>query len=453
MEKIRFENRILVLGYGAVARATLPLISNHFEVTNSQIAVVSKPGNFEKGYPPNGSMLLEVELTRENYEELLSDLVEPGDLLVNLTAEVSSIDLAKYCARHHILYLDTCIEMWRDETTPESKTYDGRQQLLELKRELPRNSSTILSSIGANPGIVSLLTKRLIIQISEELGIQAPAPLLKREWAERARELTVRVIHVNERDTQHSYTEVGEKDFFSTWSVPAMIMESIEPAEMAIGSHEDKLPANAKYCGNENRRDIFFEIPGKDLLISTWLPLAGEIEAMILNHNEPYSIAELYAIEDEDDNYWPTVCFAYRPSDQTMESLKSLTVENHRDRVDRLLLNDIEGGRDELGVFMMTEAHGSYWLGSRLDIRKARDINPDSSATSLQVAAGVVAGMCWVVSSPSEGVVEPEDIIDFDYVLSIAEPYWDGFVFKRTDWRPDDTSVPTLGFERFIQSE
>lgn len=41
----------------------------------------------------------------------------------------------------------------------------------------------------------------------------------------------------------------------------------------------------------------------------------------------------------------------------------------------------------------MGGAKEAYWYGSRLSIEQARQLAPCNNATSMQVAAGVVAGM------------------------------------------------------------
>ena len=135
-----------------------------------------------------------------------------------------------------------------------------------------------------------------------------------------------------------------------------------------------------------------------------------------------------------------------------MDSVDELTSDNCGDFEAQLMLEEIEGGHDELGVFMMTRNHGAFWLGSRLDIHTARKVNPECSATSLQVAGGVLAGICWAIANADSGVVEPEDIEEYDYLLDIAEPYWGSFVYARSDWLPGgDAPDRELQFESFLK--
>ena len=442
-----FSNKILVLGYGSIAKATLPLIIDSFD--NPQVTVLAKDISSTELTDGLAIKSHETTLTKENYVEVLDQYVDTGDLIVNLTAEVSSLDLMEYCSKQGVLYLDTCIEMWPEEIDVNSKTYDEREMLLTLQQKLKADQTTLLSSIGANPGIVSLLTKKLMIRIADEIGLVYSKPETKADWGKLSYDLGVQVIHVNERDTQYSSKKFDSDEFVSTWSIEAMIVESIESAEMSIGSHEAALPDDAVFAGTKNKQAIYFNKPGKDVQIKTWLPLAGEQTGMVLNHNEPFSIAELYTHRTEVGEYAPTTCFVYHPSDQTVESLKHLTTENYESKKGHLLLHDIEGGIDELGVFVMTKEHGSFWLGSRLDIHKARKMNPESSATSLQVAAGVTAAIEWIINNPTQGLIEPEDIKDYDFLLTCAEKYWGGYVYARTDWTPT-TDANSLQFKDFL---
>ena len=61
-------------------------------------------------------------LTRENFRRVLNPLVGRGDFLLNVSVDVSSIALIKFCWEKGAMYLDTCIEPWpggyTDPTVP-----------------------------------------------------------------------------------------------------------------------------------------------------------------------------------------------------------------------------------------------------------------------------------------------------------------------------------------------
>ena len=75
--------------------------------------------------------------------------------------------------------------------------------------------------------------------------------------------------------------------------------------------------------------------------------------------------------------------------------------------------------------------------GSQLTLSEARELCPHNSATSLQVAAGVLAGCIWAIRNPERDVVEP-DQLPHDEILAIARPYLGAMVGVYTDWTPLD---------------
>jgi homospermidine synthase len=92
-------------------------------------------------------------------------------------------------------------------------------------------------------------------------------------------------------------------------------------------------------------------------------------------------------------------------------------------------------GVDELGVLLMGHPRGACWLGSRLSTEAARRLAPYNSATTLQVAAGVVAGMVWGMRNPRRGIVDPDEL-PFDEILALCRPYLGEVVGVYSDWTP-----------------
>ena len=80
-------------------------------------------------------------------------------------------------------------------------------------------------------------------------------------------------------------------------------------------------------------------------------------------------------------------------------------------------------------------AHGAYWFGSQLSCAEARRLAPANSATTLQVAAGVLGGLAWALRHPREGIVEPE-AMDFAEVMAAAQRFLGLLEAVYTDWTP-----------------
>ena len=60
---------------------------------------------------------------------------------------------------------------------------------------------------------------------------------------------------------------------------------------------------------------------------------------------------------------------------------------------------------------------------------------PHNNATSLQVTAPVMAGVCYIIDNPNLGIVEPEEI-DHERILEMASPYLGPLVGEYSDWSP-----------------
>jgi homospermidine synthase len=97
--------------------------------------------------------------------------------------------------------------------------------------------------------------------------------------------------------------------------------------------------------------------------------------------------------------------------------------------------NEIKSGADILGALLMGHKYTAWWTGSDLSIEEARKLAPGQNATTLQVAAGMVAAVLWMMENPNKGVNLPDDL-PHDFVLNIAKPYLGKFISTQSDWTP-----------------
>jgi homospermidine synthase len=107
----------------------------------------------------------------------------------------------------------------------------------------------------------------------------------------------------------------------------------------------------------------------------------------------------------------------------------------HQQKTQRLIVDEITSGRDELGVLLMGHNKGAYWYGSQLDIDEARELTPYNNATSIQVCAPVLSGIIWALENPDRGIVEADEM-DFARNLEICMPYLGPVVGKYSNWTP-----------------
>jgi len=439
---VEFSGRLVFVGFGSIGQGVLPLILRHIAIDKQRISIVTSDARGKEEAQAHGIKFIEKPLTRENYRAMLQPLLGKGDFLLNLSVDVSSLDLVRLCSEVGALYLDTCIEPWAGGYTDPSLTpsqrsnYALRERALALRAEL-KSGPTALLTHGANPGLVSHLMKQALLNIASDVGLSVTTPTTREQWAALAQRLGIKVVHVAERDTQVANIPKRVDEFVNTWSIDGFVSEGCQPAELGWGTHEKALPAEGRRhdfgCGSA----IYLTRPGAGTRVRTWTPLAGYFHGFLITHSEAISIADYYSVkQDGSVVYRPTVHYSYHPCDDAVMSVHELAGRNWNQQYkQRLLMDEIIDGIDELGVLLAGRSKGAYWYGSQLSCAQARLLAPYNNATSLQVCASVLAGVVWAMENPERGIIEPDEM-DFQRPLQICMPYLGPVVGAYTDWTP-----------------
>jgi homospermidine synthase len=442
IEKGHFPGKLVMAGFGSIGQAVLPLLFRHLGILPQQITIVAASGKGAAIAREFGVALVQQALTRENYRSVLGPLLDSGDFLLNLSVDVASLALIELCHGRGALYLDTCIEPWpggyTDSSTPAAQrtNYALREAVLAYGHA-NRAGPTAVVTQGANPGLASVFVKQALLNIAADNGIAVEKPSCHEDWAMLACSLGIKAIHIAERDTQTTVRRKQRGEFVNTWSVPAFISEGLQPAELGWGTHERHWPADAARHASGCEAAIYLNRPGAATRVRSWTPLEGPYHGFMITHSESISIADHLTLrEDGETFYRPTVHYAYQPCDDALLSLHEMAGRQwQRQRDQRILRDEITAGIDEMGVLLMGSHKGVYWYGSRLSIEEARQLAPYNNATSMQVAAGALAGMLWAMRNPHAGVVEPDDL-DHDFMLETARPYLGEVVGVYGDWTP-----------------
>lgn len=445
----RIEGDMVMIGFGSIGKGSLPLILRHIELDKSRVTIISPDDSGRAEAEELGVAFVKKAITPENLKETLDPLFKgPGGFLVNLSVEVSSIDLIRYAAGKGALYIDTCIEPWPGGYTDPSlspsqrSNYALRETALALRRdlgrELGRDCPTAVLTHGANPGMVSHFVKQALLNLAKDLGHDTTVPSSRAEWAALARDLGVKGIHIAERDTQVTAAPKPKDVFINTWSIEGFLSEGMQPAELGWGSFEGALPPDGGEHDFGEKAAIYLNRPGCTTQVRTWTPKAGSIIGYLITHSEAISIADYFTLKDEQGAllYRPTCHYAYHPCDGAILSLHELRGRGLEPQPEFRLVNDeITEGIDELGVLLYGHERNAYWYGSQLSIEEARRLAPFQNATGLQVTSAVLAGMVWALENPRRGVVEPDEM-DFARCLEIQMPYLGPVVGEYTDWTP-----------------
>ena len=444
MKHTAFRGRLVMLGFGSIGQGVLPLILRHIDMTPSRITILSGDARGRDVAAAYDVSFTVLPLTPDNFRDVLTSQLGAGDFLMNLSVEVSSVALIALCRELGALYLDTCIEPWAGGYTDPALTpsqrsnYALRESALALtKGDNPAPGPTAVLTHGANPGLVSHFVKQALMNIARDTGVYASVPTSRERWAALARELGVKTIHIAERDTQTADVAKQADEFVNTWSIDGFVGEGCQPAELGWGTHEKALPPDGHRHAFGCDSAIYLMRPGASTRVRTWTPLAGPIHGFLITHNESISIADYYTVRQNGAvSYRPTVHYAYHPCDDAVLSVHELAGRNWQvQSKQRLMMQEIVSGIDELGVLLMGHAKGAYWYGSRLSIEQARMLAPYNNATSLQVTAAVLGGMVWAIENPRAGIVEA-DQLDHARVLAVAEPYLGDMAGAYSDWTP-----------------
>jgi homospermidine synthase len=439
----RIDGPVVLIGFGSIGMGVLPLIEWHFTFDANRLTVIDPDPDMENFLVRNRIRHLKLGLTRDNHREVLGRLFPEGagGFCVNVSVDVCSLDVMRFCRERGVLYIDTVVEPWpgfyfETKDNGARTNYALREAVREEKRRNP-GGPTAISCCGANPGMVSWLVKEALLILAQDTGRDAEPPTTRAGWARLMRSLGVKGLHIAERDTQSRGRPRPRGTFVNTWSVEGLIAEGLQPAELGWGSFEPWFPANGRRHAQGCRAAIWLDRPGGATRVHSWCPVAGPQLGFLVTHNEAISIADYFTLGEGDrPDYRPTVHYAYHPCDDAVLSLHEMFGSGRKPARHEILTADeiVEGG-DELGVLLYGHERNALWYGSRLSNDEARRLAPFQNATGLQVSSAIVAGMVWALENPEAGIVETEEM-DHARCLTIQRPYLGPVEAHYTDWTP-----------------
>jgi homospermidine synthase len=452
---LTFPNKVLMVGFGAVARCTLPILVKHLSIDPKNITILEFEPNEAalKPWIEQGMTFVRDRVTAENLGSLLGQYLSPGGLLIDLAWNIDCCEIVQWCHDRGVLYVNTSVELWdpyagaANKHPTERTLYWRHMRLRQMIAKWNEPGPTAVIEHGANPGLISHFTKQALLDISdraladkkfgepqaEKISQHAKAG----EFNHLAHQLGVKVIHCSERDTQITDQPKQVNEFVNTWSVEGFREEGTTTAEMGWGTHEKELPPLAYQHSEGPKSQICLARMGINTFVTTWVPPDHNVVGMIVRHGEAFTITEKLTVwEGGKAIYRPTVHYAYCPCDCAIASLYELRGRDYelQPRI-RIMTDEITQGEDILGALVMGHPYQSWWCGTDLEIEESRRLVPHQNATTMQVAISVVAACLWMVENPRRGLCVPDDL-PHDDVLGISKPYLGKFVSVASDWTP-----------------
>lgn len=488
--RIPFANKILCVGCGGVAQCMLPVLPSLVDVPLSNITVIDMVDNRHKikDMIDRGVKYFVEKIDQQNFESILTKYTSRGDILIDLSYEIATIDYLKWCHDREILYVNASVEVWDPYMNPQTEDarkftlYSRHTAIQELKKQWGdkgESGPTAVLDHGANPGLVSHFVKLGLEHIADRviadhaqsssasLPKSSPSSTVERieriktykkeqKWNLLSMELGVKVIHVSERDTQTAEIPKKVGEFVNTWSPEGFYEEGVAPAEIGWGTHERTLPPNALEHLDGPKNQILLKSKGMNTLVRSWVPMpepfSGDILGFVVRHGEAYTISNHLTVRNEHGEavYRPTVHYAYRPCDSAANSIDEIRMCHYRmHKEQRVLSDEITSGQDILGCLLMGHDYKSWWIGSLLGIEEARELVPHQNATTVQVAISVASAVHWMIANPRKGICVPDDLPHHE-ILERCWPWLGPCISKAVDWSPIEgiTSEKPFEYER-----
>ena len=147
---VSFPNRVVFVGFGAVARCTLPILVNHLNINPKRITTIDFDQNDEvlKPWIARGMTFVKDRVAPENMGSLLGQYLSTGDLLIDLAWNIDCCEIVQWCHDRGVLYVNTSVELW--------DPYGGAHNISTWSEPGP----TAVIEHGANPGLISHFTTR-----------------------------------------------------------------------------------------------------------------------------------------------------------------------------------------------------------------------------------------------------------------------------------------------------
>jgi homospermidine synthase len=468
MKKINIKNKkIVILGCGAVGKAVIYYLKDFFDYKFDNLYILDK-NNDEKKFPAvdnaivMGAHYINIEVTRNNVEDLLFKKLKlkEKDILIDVSTQTPTYFILNLCRKYQIFYINTSIEddIGKDpnDNTHDNSIFMQHMNILDIvNKSKEYGNITNLIEYGMNPGLISSFSKYAIRDVAKQvLKFQIKkgkkninTDLVKayktRNYNHMAKILKLRTIHCSEIDTQEPKVMEKNIKFFNTWSVLGLLDEGLDPAEIALGTHEKKIPFRESSINRVIDQLLFVDGPNYQIKFYSYVPLKiekdgkikfTEIEGACIHHGEGISMNRYIGSTE----YAPTMHYVYKLSPITTKQLENYTVKELNNiyngnnwKVMNVYDNKLEG-YDNVGALLLFEENPfnhqkktfGWWCGSILNTDYTKNELEDNyfGPTVIQVMAGILSGLSYAIENDNLGIIFGEDP-DENYIINKIKKY------------------------------
>jgi len=451
--KIKFNNKLYIIGMGAIGKPLLWLITKIFDMNFNNLIIIEERNIYDdiiKISPEPYKIQINTKITQHNYKQILDNLDE-GDIIIELGTGIGTLDIIRYCNIKKAHFINSASSFWDDDCDDIKSEIDDnmmkKYSLYNIHKIIDKfnfNLSEIncnaIICLGCNPGNISIWLKIALLNLAEIEKINNI-----NEWNKLAQKLGIQVIHISEYDSQIINKPKKMDEYCNTWgeSMYPFYSESCSSVEISWGTHEKKI---TKYIKKKdiNYNNDNYVILNKIALYTqaqSWVPYKEKFIGNLIPHDETYTIGKLLTISKNSTIiYKPSVYYIYHPCNDAYLSLDELKERSEIFQLNtRLLTTEIIDGKDIIGLTLFLENKNVYWIGSTLDINESRElfdnqINHLINATILQVIAGIFSGLVHIIELNNKkiynGLMEPDDL-PYNELIKYQLPFLGNFILTK----------------------
>lgn len=449
---INYNGRIVQFGFGAVGKSFYEKISKEIKFNEYKYFVITRDQTEFEAYINLGgiaSNFITAEITRDNWQDIFSQYLGEGDLLIDFADSVGTRDFCEWCAENNIMYLNTGETDWPDHWYSIFEENDKKSILKDSYiNKKDKNQHPIVLQHGNNPGLVSHFVKAGIDYIvSSQFKRDKQLKILVKEgkYNEIAKQLGIKMIHVNDVDLQEVKGDFREDLLINPWCVDSFWFEMLSEATFNVGTHEQ-----IDYEEDGNMYDAqkgYFEFKqlAADKKCRTYYP-GGQFDGHMVPHEETITIAKSLEVKENGKTvYRPSVMFLYSPCSYAKEFLKKAKGREDANKTmirgyaypenwEILYPEKIDSGTEYVGVLILGDSFKPVWVGNRIErsfLTKDKKSSYWQTPTITPVAMSALAAVCWMLKNKEKGgIYFPDDIVDYSYILKIAEKYISKTIYK-----------------------
>ena len=472
---IKFNGRIVQFGFGAVGKSFYEKVKKEIKFDEKNYFVITQNKYEFDAFVKMGGLVqnyIVSKVTRDNYENVFSMYLREGDLLIDFADTVGTKDICDFCAKNNIMYINTGETDWPDHWYSIFEENLLKRKLKEDYKNSLNNRYPIVFHHGNNPGLVSHFVKagiEYIVKTQFKNNKLLKKLLKEKKFNELAYNLGIKLIQVNDIDSQEVKSEYKENTLCSTWCIDSFFFELLSEATIDIGSHERVDYENKCNLVDYEHGFLEFKNIAADMKCKTYYP-NGYFEGFIVPHEETITIATNLELKENNKLiYRPTTIFVYKPcrhaerylkdnkvntypnfdkdkpSDIESEELSIIRGYKYPNNAEIIYQENIKEGTEYVGVLILGDKFKPVWIGNRIEPEFLYKNKKDSywqTPTITPVSMSALAAVCWMIKNKDKGgIYFPDEIDDYRYIIKLAEKYISKTIYKTFEKEEIETSL------------